>query len=235
MALMLDIPAQTHKEYDSTEGRNVDRLPKIFQRDQREPMFMADILQQRSDVRKYDLSKPAFNEVREAWWGNWFYNGDLWLRDSATKSGKIVCYGADALELLKQIGPQDQLVDNAKVLPDGFFARAEGLGLTAKDIERLHAKGYTPREAKKSREWRYLLGTQERLEKCVDDVVKETGRTNDLMNLYFGGVSAVPTGRLWFVNDRYYDSSANSNNYLLNNNGRLVGVAPEAHVVREKK
>ncbi|MFH0700818.1 MAG: hypothetical protein V2A62_00105 [Candidatus Woesearchaeota archaeon] len=235
MTLMLDIPAQTHKEYDSTEGRNVDRLPKIFQRDGREPMFMADILQQRSDVRKYDLSKPAFNEVREAWWGNWFYNGDLWLRDSATKSGKIVCYGADALELLKQISPQDQLVDNAKVLPNGFFERAEGLGLTAKDIERLHGKGYTPREAKKSREWRYLAGTQERLDQYVDDVVKETGRTNDLMNLYFGGVSTVPTGRLWCVYSRYGGSSADCDYDLYSNSGRLVGVAPEAHVAREKK
>jgi len=59
-----------------------------------------------------------------------------------------------------------------------------------------------------------------------------------LMNIYFSPVSKVPTGRLWYVNSRTNDSNADGNYYLTNDNGRLVGVAPEAHVgsvVREAR
>ena len=135
------------------------------------------------------------------------------------------------LDFLREyVKPDTTLVDGAVSLPDGLYERMEGLELTSADIERLNSRGYTPREAKKSDTWRALAGKQKLLDTYVDAVVSETGRDQDLMNLYFGGASKVPTGRLWYVYSRIIGSNAVGNYSLTNDNGRLVGVAPEAHV-----
>ncbi len=85
------------------------------------------------------------------------------------------------------------------------------------------------KEAKDSDVWKTLTGTQKRLDHYVDALAAETGRTQNLMNTYFGPVSKVPTGRLWYVG-RYLDSDAGGNGNLSYDLSRLVGVAPEAHV-----
>jgi len=76
------------------------------------------------------------------------------------------------------------------------------------------------------------------LNRYVDAIVAETGRERNLMNIYFSPVSKVPTGRLWCVDGRNYDSNAYGSGNLSDDYGRLVGVAPEAHVgsvVREAR
>lgn len=140
------------------------------------------------------------------------------------------------MDFLKQyLNPRTQLVDFAIPLPDEFYETVDGLELKTSEIKKIHSHGYTPREAKKSDVWKVLAQSQKRLDNYVDAVVAETGREQDLMNLYFGEFSTVPTGRLWGVNGRGGDSDALGDGSRTGDYGRLVGVAPKAHVGRAKK
>ncbi|GEM_PF-3168517 len=236
MALQLN--AEIYKEY--VEGTNVDRLQHIFA-DNREPMFIADIVQRRLDVRKDQTLKSTY----DAWWQNGFYSGDLWLRDSENKNGKIVCYELEGLEFLRQIDPKLNIHSNNFLpLSQDFFEKVEGLGLTLKDIERLNSKKeYTPAEALQSREWRYLLGSQERLEAYVEASAKESDNlTHNFMRLEFGkevgkfrDQSHLAAGKFWCLYERICGLGANGANHLfLEGVARLVGVPAGMHVKREK-
>lgn len=225
--LQLDGPS-VHTTY---YGRNVDQMPKLFA-EGKEPMSVAHLMEQRVAVRQEGVS-PA---QHDAWWCNYFDNADLWLRHP-DKGGKVIPYSAQVLQFLQQhVKPDTKLVDNAVPLLDGLYEAMEGLELKTSDIDKLHSRGYTPREAKRSDVWQELAGkSQKRLDKYVDAVAAETGRTQDLMNLYFGGASTVPTGRLWYVDYGDLGSGAGGDSLLAFDLGRLVGVAPEAHVARAKK
>ncbi len=222
MALQyLDGP-RIHEKY---EGRNTEQMPKLLA-DGKEPMNVAHLAEQRIYVRGKGIPTVQHDD----WWNNYFDNADLWLRHSDGR-GKVVPYSAQVLDFLREnLKPETKLVDYALPLPDGFFEAMDGLLLTSGQIEKLHTKRYSVKEAKDSDVWKTLTGTQERLDHYVDAVAAETGRTQNLMNTYFGPVSKVPTGRRWYVDDRYNGSYASGNNYLTSDNGRLVGVAPEAHV-----
>jgi len=225
--LSLDGPT-VHTAY---YGKNTEQMPKLLA-EGKEPMSMAHLMEQRLKVRQTGIDQ----EQHDAWWANYFNNADLWLRHP-DKGGKIVPYNAQVLQFLQQyLKPETKLVDYALPLPDGFFEAVEGgLELKTAEIELLHSKGYTPREAKKSKVWNILAQSQKRLDSYVDAVAQETGRERDLMNIYFGQASRVPTGRLWYVGSRNYGSLTNGYDNLADGYGRLVGVAPEAHVGRAKK
>ncbi len=236
MTLQLDL--EIHKEY--VERTNVDRLQHIFS-DKREPMFIADIVQRRLDVR----NDPCLKSVYNVWWDNGFYTGDLWLRDSENKRGKIVCYSLEAIEFLKQIDAKLNLHSNNFLpLSSDFFEKVEGLGLTLQEIEKLNSKKeYTIAEALQSREWRYLLGNQERLEAYVEASAKESDNlTHNFMRLEFGkevykfaNQSHIAAGKFWVLYDRICGLGANgANNLYLKSVARLVGVAPKMHVKREE-
>ncbi|MDP3734537.1 MAG: hypothetical protein Q8R37_04875, partial [Nanoarchaeota archaeon] len=197
--LQLDGPT-VHTTY---YGKNVEQMPKLLA-EGKEPMSVAHLMEQRLAARHQGVS-PA---QHDAWWDNYFDNADLWLRHP-DKGGKVVPYSAQVLNFLqKNLNPETKLVNYAVPLPDGLYEAMEGLELKTADIQRLHSRGYTLKEAKKSEVWRELARTQKRLDNYVGAVVAETGRERDLMNIYFSDASNVPTGRLWYVSSRYYVSGA---------------------------
>ena len=219
--LALDGPT-VHTTY---YGRNTEQMPKLFA-EGKEPMNIAHLMEQRIAVRAKGIPQAQ----HYAWWSNYFDTADLSLRHP-DKGVKIIPYSAQVLDFLREyVKPGTKLVDGAVRLPDGLFEAMDGLALTPRQIEQLHERGYTPKEAKKSEFWQTVAQSQKRLNRYVDAIVAETGRERDLMNIYFSPVSKVPTGRLWYVNDRLNGSNARGNLTLTDANGRLVGVAPEAHV-----
>ncbi len=224
--LSLDGP-QIHEDF---KGRNIDTMPVLLGKGY-EPMCIAHLMEQRIAVRAKNIPRVQHDD----WWNHSFDNADLSLRHP-DKGVKVIPYSAQVLDFLREyVKPGTTLVDYAVPLPDGLFEAMEGLALTPRQAEQLHRRGYTPKEAKESEFWQTVAQSQKRLNKYVDAVVAETGREQDLMNTYFSPVSKVPTGRLWFVNGWYCGSYAIGYGSLTNGNGRLVGVAPEAHVVRAKK
>ncbi len=226
MALPLD-GRRIHDEYF---GRNTEQMPKLLA-DGKEPMCIAHLMEQRTAVRQRGTDQAQY----DAWWNNYFDNADLSLRHP-DKGVKVIPYSAQVLDFLREyVKPETKLVDNAVPLPDGLFEAMEGLALTPQQAEQLHGRGYTSKEAKKSEFWQTVAQSQQRLNKYVNAVVEETGRERDLMNTYFSPVSTVPTGRLWFVGNWDDDSVACGDGGLTSDDGRLVGVAPEAHVARAKK
>ncbi len=222
--LQLDGPT-VHTTYF---GKNIEQMPKLLA-EGKEPMSVAHLMEKRLNARQKGINQ----EQHDAWWDNYFDTADLWLRHP-DKGGKVVPYSAQVLDFLQQhLNPETKLVDYAIPLPDGLFEAVDGLELKTSEIEKIHSRGYTPREAKKSDVWKVLAQSQKRLDNYVDAVVAETSKKQDLMNLYFGNASMVPTGRLWCVGSWYSDSNAYGS--LALGDGRLVGVAPEAHVARARK
>ena len=219
--LHLDGPI-VHTTYN---GRNIDQMPKLLAGG-KEPMSIAHLMEQRIAAREEGISPAQHND----WWNNYFDNADLSLRHP-DKGVKVVLYSAQVLNFLKEyVKPDTKLVDNAVPLPDGFFEAMEGLVLTPRQVEQLHERGYTPKEAKKSEFWQTVAQSQQRLNNYVDAVVEETGGERDLMNISFSPVPAVPTGQLWYVGGSGSVSYAHGGLGLTGELGRLVRVAPEAHV-----
>ena len=219
--LLLDGP-QIHEDF---KGKNIDTMPVLLGKGY-EPMCIAHLMEQRTAVRQRGTDQARHG----AWWNNYFDTADLSLRHP-DRGVKVIPYSAQVLDFLREhVKPGTKLDDNAVPLPDGLFEAMEGLALTPRQAEQLHGRGYTPKEAKKSEFWQTVAQSQERLNNYVDAVVEETGRGRDLMNTYFSPVSKVPTGRLWYVYGRDFVSYALGIINLANVYGRLVGVAPKAHV-----
>ena len=80
------------------------------------------------------------------------------------------------------------------------------------------------------------LARGRKLASYIQLVAENSPHSKSLLNLYFNRTKqeGSATGRSW-VADRIGDSSyAGGGNYLDGGSGRLVGVAPEALVAREK-
>lgn len=225
--LLLSNNADAFKDY--SEGDTIDQLPLLLA-EGREPLFMADVMDRRANpiTPTSSFFHQMCKEMKDAWWDNRFYTGDLWLKDPENGNGKIVCYGSQALELLKRINFEQGVLP----LTHEEFEQIDGLGLTYKEQVRLSTRGYTFRQAEKSREWRYLAGSQDRLEKYVSQVVKEVARTGDLMALYPNSSSGILSiaGReevsRVYVADRIQT-------YKNIGPGQLIGILPGTHAKRD--
>ncbi len=233
MTLFLD--PQVHKAYHQTNAP-IDVLTSIFS-EGREPMFIADIMQRRLDVNK----ETDLSSVREAWWDIWPYTGDVWLKDPQNGRAKILCYDKDALYFMQELVPRDKeefSFRNATYISDRFFEQAQGLELTAKEVDRLPQR-FTYRNVNKSRIWRYLAGSQERLEQYVEAVLEDQEirygrRDTSIMGMNAGrdGFNQSCSGQLCCISNLV--TGASMVNYT---HGHvypvMIGISPTAHVKRE--
>lgn len=117
---LLDVPY--HKEYLGISGSKTN-LANLFA-EGREPMFIADIIQRRLDVRNDSELSP----VRKVWWDIQTYAGDIWLKNPKNGRAKILCYSPDALRFMREVIPPDEVESSfrrAFSISDKFFKKAE--------------------------------------------------------------------------------------------------------------
>lgn len=219
--LSLDWPP-LHQEYS---GPITEQLPRLLA-DDREPMNIAQVLEQRMEMRK----KGVPLNRHDAWWNNYFDTSDLWLRHP-DKGGKVVVNSAsqqDLFGLFLSNTSIPKLVDDAFSLPDGLYEKMDGPELSPRDIEVLHGKAYHLGYCRELDIWRTLARDSKRLDRYLDAIKGETGR-KDVMKLYFGPPSAVPTARFWYLSNQDNGSYAGSYASLTDRASRLIGRLPQAH------
>ncbi|MBU1643762.1 MAG: hypothetical protein KKA62_01710 [Nanoarchaeota archaeon] len=175
--------------------------------------------------------ETAPDDVVGEWKNNPFFTGDGVMYDGR-KNAKLVL---DA-KLLREISPETRLDNSAAVLSVDQWEDQYGdsvLYLSADKVAQAHKKGFVKRN-----------GVWQPENTVVGDVWNHLSRGKDLKD-YAGMVhKASGSNRvmwLWFDKNTYfspvlrslvvsridYDSHVLGSNNLNNNNGRLVGVAPE--------
>ncbi|MFA6462020.1 MAG: hypothetical protein WCV90_07185 [Candidatus Woesearchaeota archaeon] len=233
MTLILD--PEVHKAYHQTNAP-IDLLTSIFC-EGREPMFISDIMQRRLDVNK----EARLSSVRKSWWDIYPYTGDVWLKNPKNGRAKILCNDRDAFHFMQELVPRDKeefSFRNATYISDTFFEEAQGLELTAKEVDKLPQR-FTYRNVKRSRIWQYLAGSQERLEQYVEAVLEDQdlryGRRNTSimgLNASRDGFNQSCSGQLCCISDLATGAS------MINYTPGLVypvmiGISPTAHAKRE--
>ena len=239
-------PVQVRERYSDFNGKIKEQIPLLLA-DRRYAMTTAELSEQRlqgrgigryvdtGDLVAYNGPKSGDQEVK--------------LILTANRKG-LTDLGRFALGL---INPQSDYINGAVNLAqarnvtgkkvDNAYEALSGNGVIAvkrKDLGILESL-LTQKQVLDHKGWRILMRHPdevpkefaedfERAKEYVSKVV--FSRHNDAMGMFTANGETVPTLRAWYVNwvDGSRRSRADGGNYLDDDGGRLVGVAPEAPI-----
>ena len=206
------------------EKSNIVDVPRI-------PASFGYVLERRETAPK---------DVRGEWQTNYIFTGDA---VATSTLGDVVSTWDSSL--LRSLTPQSKLANGALVLStlqmDELKAQKEGmLYLSADEVGEGHEKGYrcidrvwTPENKTVGKVWDHL--SRGRNLHTYAQLVNDTTHSDVVMRVYFDRLKKEsPSLRSWVADRIDYDSSAYGVDFLYIDYGRLVGVAPEAHVARQK-
>lgn len=182
----------------------------------------------------------APEDVREAWQKNYFFTGD---GSTAGKKGDHLIV-LDA-QPLREITGDSELFNGALVLSNNAWNELKRqknavLYLTANEVQAAQGKGYV----KKNGIWTPdnktvgkvgdMLNRGQNLTPYLQLVSENSPHSDSLLNIYFNPTlkDSMSTMRAWVASR--IDSSSSAYGSDSDDCGRLVGVAPEAHIAREK-
>ena len=225
MTIQLSTPSEKVVPYEYFgDGRVIDLMPQLIKAGYH-PGGVAVIV---------DRRQHAPEEVRA------HFNTYFWTGDSAStneEGGALLTLDSP---LLRQLTPESPLVNGALKLEEKQWKKLKAdkehsLYLTPAQVEAAHGEGYVLKDGKfvpanktVAKAWDHL--NRGRDLQTYAQMVSEASKSNDVMRLYFDrSQPSTPTLRSLVVSRIGGDSDANGYN-LDNNNGRLAGVAPEAHV-----
>ena len=198
-----------------------------------EPASFACVLERRMEA-------PL--DVRGAWQKNYIFTGDG--STAGTEGDHLIVFDAQAL---REMTPDSEFYQGSLVLPEGAWQELKGqkdkvVYLTTEDVQEADGQGYvkkigvwTPANRSVAKVWD-ALGRGRNLTSYIQLVSEDSPPCNSLLNVYFNKTTkdGKPTMRSWVADRTDDDSVAIGDDYLNDDYGRLVGVAPEAHVAREK-
>jgi len=213
----LQLNALNYKEF---YGRSTEQMP-ILIAEGRTPLSIAGLMRRRLEVLN------SSDEVRNSYWDNYFDTGDG-IAYHPEGRGKIVL---DA-QPLRELTPSSQLRNGALVLPSGVYDRLEGVEFSREDLAKYITGGRLKQgNVKKNRVWQVLARDENLLNdyaKAVFSQLRERYNEDRAMGLYRGSAENVPTMRSWCLGRLGGRSDASGDDHLGGDDGRLVGVAPEA-------
>lgn len=229
---------EPHREF---YGRVIDQMPLLVNgKDEkgqvvdvpRVPASFAYVLERR-------MGAPE--DVRKTWQTNYFFTGDG--STAGAQGDHLIVLDA---QLLRELTKKSELEQGALVLPDDTWdelkrQKEKVLHLSADEVQEAHTKGYvkkdgvwTPVNKTVAKVWDYLSRGRD-LTSYVQLVSENSPQSESLLKVYLNQTTkkGKPTMRSW-VADRIGGKSDASGSSDLDGGGRLVGVAPEAQVAREK-
>ncbi len=179
----------------------------------------------------------APTDVREAWQKHYFFTGDG--STVGTKGDHLIVLDS---QHLRELTAESELYLGALVLSAEAWNELKAqkdtvLYLTAEEVKEAHAQGYvkkdgvwTPANRTVDKVWDTLSRGRD-LTSYVQLVSESSPRRDRLLNVYFNQTTkdGKPTMQSWIAQGIDDYSNAYGNNLLDGRDGRLVGVAPEAH------
>ncbi len=224
--LQLNVPVLDYKAFpEEGTSPNTQQMPLLIS-DGRVPLSVYGLMKRRLEV----LNAPK--NVKLAWWDNYFDTGDGAVRHSDGRF-KVI---PDA-QYLRMLTPKTKLVDGAVILSDDVYKGLAGEEFSKAKVDMYFGRELSKAEVKAHPGWLALArGDKALLGEFADATFAQAKQRwsydGKMMGIY---ASHVPNegaaGRLWSVNRLNVsidDSGANGDDHLVNNYGRLVGVAPEA-------
>ena len=248
MTLQLNGLMERVEPYALFEGRVVDLMPRLISgRNEkgevvdvpRTPISYADII---------DRRETAPEDVREAWQNEYVFTGDADLCDD--KGANLIALDA---QLLRELNGKSQLYQRAAVLSQSCWnelaAKRDVLILSPEEVEEADGKGYVKKEGVwvpanpiVGKVWEGTdtfpgLARGRNLTSYIQLVEENSPHNSEsLLNVYFNHTrqEGSVSGRSLVAVSIDDSSSAGGRGNLDFDSGRLFGVAPEAHVAREK-
>jgi hypothetical protein len=216
MAIKLNATPEAYKEF---YGRNVEQMPKLVA-EGRVPMNASQLMQRRLDYR----NGPA--EVKTAWMDNYFDTGDAVVYHP-NGDVKIILDS----QTLREMTPESQRNGGALVLGEDVYKALQGevfkkgkLGKTGDWMSKADVKAHPV--------WKVLARDQALLNDYTDFIFaegKERFSYDTAMGVFPGSCGGdKPEMRAWFVRRLDDRSDASGRLDLVSDDGRLVGIAPEA-------
>jgi len=216
MALKLNATPEAYKEF---YGRNTEQMPKLIA-DGRVPMSVSGLMQRRLDVRNSD------DKVKSAWMDNYFDTGDAVVYHPDGRV-KIVLDSED----LRNMTPDTPRNGGALIVTPEAYDALQGevfkkgkLGKTGNWMSREDVKAHPV--------WKVLARDQALLNDYTDFIFaegKERFGYDTAMGVFPGSCGGdKPEMRAWYVMWLDLRSDADGGNGLDDDDGRLVGIAPEA-------
>lgn len=206
-------------------GRTVDRMPELVAQGY-SPISVAGIMEQRLNAWQ-----SGNQELAQLWGKNYFDSGDgiMYHPDGRIK---IV---PDS-ETLRNVNPNTPLKwYGAQVLSEGSFDKAQGEEFSRKDIKRYANELLSQKDVLNNPIWLALARGDKELLKDYAGQVFSRINNSKLMGI---GVSDAPdfeAERLWCLDGLGSGSyvGGDSDGRLVNDDGRLVGVAPKVQACDE--
>ena len=197
--------------FETFYGRNIEQMPLLV-KDGREPVSVSEVMERR------------INSKNLAWKSNYFGTGDM-IAYHPDGRVKVVL---DAKQL-REITPETSLVDGALTLANGVYETLNGAEF--KRTEAIFDKDLTPEGAKINPFWQYVARGNGVLVSYVDTMfpeMKSQFEFDEAMGIYLLSAPKQPQARALYVGRLVSRSRLGGGDRLDGDDGRLVGVAPEA-------
>ncbi|MEK6898591.1 MAG: hypothetical protein AABW79_00660 [Nanoarchaeota archaeon] len=215
MGLKLNATREVYQEF---YGQNVKQMPKLIA-DGRVPMNVSQLMQRRLDVRNSDKA------VKTSYMDNYFDTGDAVVYHPDGRV-KIVLDS----QTLRDMTPESPRSNGALTLTDDVYNALQGeefkkgkLGKTETPLSREDVKAHPV--------WKVLARDQTLLNDYTDFIFaegKERFSYDTAMGVYPDSAGDAPKMRAWVVDWLEYGSYALGGGDLDYDDGRLLGIAPEA-------
>ena len=199
--------------YKEFYGKNIDRMSELIA-EGRVPLSKAGIMERR------------LNSTLSAWKDNYFGSDDAIAYNSDEKF-KIV----RSAPFLRLLTPESNLTNGSLVLTGSVYDSADGAEFSRKDKGLIFDRDLTAQEAKEHPVWLALVPDKALLTEYVDYMFAEMDQRFNYkraMGVYIAGVPNVYNARALCVDRLGCGSRLYGRDGLDYDDGRLVGVAPEA-------
>jgi len=221
MALNLNQAEENYKEF---YGRNIETMPELIA-EGRVPMNVSQLMQRRFDVR------AANNSLKSSWMDNYFDTGDAVVYHPDGRV-KVVLDS----QYLRQMTPESKRNSGALVLTEDDYKRMEGEEFKKGKVGQVN-EWMTKKDVKSHPFWKVLARDQSLLNEHADYIFAEGKQRfgyDNAMGVFLSSAEDSPEMRAWVVDGLVDGSYAGGGGDLGSDDGRLVGIAPEAQSVLDE-
>lgn len=217
MALDLNDTIEPYRDFRSDDAQTyLAQMPLVIANG-RVPLSVANLMERRLHAGKSSAT----------WKDNYFDLGDGIAYNAGGSKFKIVLDSQD----LRKVTSESKLKSGALILGDGVYEQLSGQEFTKNDLKSLLERDLSADEVKAHPIWKALARDDALLVEYTDKMfpeMKQRFQYDTAMGLYLSSGEKMPTLRAACVGWLEGGSRFFGRGNLDGDNGRLVGVAPEA-------